>query len=302
MRSMALGAFYFSLMTLFVKLVGQRIPNQEVVFVRGLITLGFSWALLRRAGVSPVGKRHGMLVLRGLLGFGALTFLYYAVVHLPLAEATVLQYMNPLWAALLGAIYLAERLSWREILYVLGSLVGVVLIARPEFIFGLSTAGLNPIAVAAGLAGALCSGAAYVVIRELSRTEHQLVIIFYFPLVTVPAALPGALANFVAPTPREALLLLGVAITAQIGQIYITRGIHQEEVGRVTAVGYLQVIFAAVWGFFFFSEVPDGWTFAGSALILACTLGLALSKRQIVADPAAAAGDVTIPVSTPRSE
>lgn len=281
MRAMALGAFYFSLMTLFVKLVGQRLPNQEIVFVRGVMTLVFSWLLLRRAGVRPSGTRQKTLLLRGLLGFGALTFLYYALVHLPLAEATVLQYMNPLWAALLGAFYLGERLSWKEILYVLGSLVGVVLIARPEFLFASSASPLDAVAVLAGLAGAACSGAAYVVIRELSKTEHPLVIIFYFPLVTVPAALPGTIAGFVPPTPREWLLLFGVAVAAQIGQIYITNGIKQEEVGRATAIGYLQVIFAALWGILFFGEVPDAWTFAGSALILGCTVGIALARRPV---------------------
>ncbi|HUE96971.1 MAG TPA: DMT family transporter [Longimicrobiaceae bacterium] len=283
MRAMVIGAFYFSLMTLFVKLVGQRVPNQEIVLVRGALTLVFSYALLRRAGVHPLGNRRGLLVLRGFLGFAALSFMYYALVHLPLAEATVLQYTNPLWAALLGAIYLTEKLSWREVSYVLGSLFGVLLIARPHFLFGGASAGLDPIAVAAGLAGALCSGAAYVTVRDLSRTEHPLVIIFYFPLVTVAASLPGALANFVPPTSREWILLFGVAVAAQMGQIYITRGIRQEEVGRATAVGYLQVVFAAAWGLLFFSELPDAWTFGGAALILGCTLALAFSRPRIVA-------------------
>jgi drug/metabolite transporter (DMT)-like permease len=276
-RWMALGAFFFSLMSLLVKLVGHRIPNQEVVLVRGVLTLAFTYALLRRAGVAPLGNRRRGLVVRGFLGFTALSCFYYSLVHLPLAEATVLQYMNPLWAAVLAAAYLAEKMGRREVLLVLASLAGVVMIARPEFLFGAASSPLDARAIAIGVLGAALSGAAYVGVRELSRTEHPLVIVFYFPLVMVPASLPGALAGFVWPTGREWLLLLGIGITAQIGQVYITKGLKEEPAGRATAVGYLQVVFAGFWGLVFFAELPDLWTLAGSGIILGSTLALALS-------------------------
>lgn len=282
---MAIGAFFFSLMTVCVKVVGGRIPNQEIVFFRGFLTLIITWLLIRRVGVPLFGNRKAPLLLRGFLGFAALTFLYYALVHLPLAEATVLQYMNPLWAAVLGAIYLGEHLGRREWLYVLGSLLGVVIIARPEFLFGGAGVGIDGLAVAAGLAGAAFSGAAYVVIRQLARTEHGLVIVFYFPLVTTPAALPGTASNFVMPLGAEWIFLIGLGLTAQAGQIYITRGLQKEEAGRATAVGYLQVVFAAIWGAIFFAEIPDAWTVAGALLILVCTVGLALSRRPVVRPP-----------------
>lgn len=275
---MAVGAICFSVMTLCVKVVGQRLPNQEVVFVRGVLTLLFTMALLRRAGIPPLGNRRGPLLLRGFLGFSALSCLFYAVVHLPLAEATVLQYLNPLFAAVFGALFLSERMGWREILLVAGSLLGVIVIARPTSIFGGVTSGLDPFAVAVGVTGALLSGAAYALVRDLSKTEHSLVIVFYFPLVTVPASLPGALANPVLPTAEEWLLLLGMAIMAQLGQIFFTRGLRQERAGKATAIGYLQVVFAALWGLLFFGEIPDGWALAGSVLVLGCVLGLGLQR------------------------
>ncbi len=293
---MALGAFYFSLMTLFVKLVGARLPNQEVVLVRGVFTLAFSYALLRRAGVPALGNRRGTLFLRGLLGFAGLSCFYYAVVHLPLAEATVLQYMNPLWAALFAALVLAERMARREVLLVLTAMAGVVMIARPGFLFGGGASALDPLAVAAGLLGAALSGAAYVTVRRLARTEHPLVIVFYFPLVTVPAALPGALSDLVLPTAREWLLLLAMAVAAQLGQIHFTRGLRKEPAGRATAVGYLQVVFAGIWGLIFFNEVPDVWSVMGSVVILVAMLLLTFGGGR--AGPAAAS---TPHVSQPNS-
>ena len=89
-RYMAASAFAFSLMSLCVKVVSARLPSQEIVLARAAISLVLSGGLLRRAGRSPWGRRRGMLVLRGVLGFGGLSCFYYAITHLPLGHVTVL--------------------------------------------------------------------------------------------------------------------------------------------------------------------------------------------------------------------
>ncbi|MDP9348235.1 MAG: DMT family transporter, partial [Gemmatimonadota bacterium] len=102
LRYMALGAFWFSLMSLLVKVAGQRIPSPQVVLVRGVITLALSYWLVRRAGVSPWGNDRLRLAVRGFLGFVGLSCFYFSLAHLPIAEATVFQYMNPVFTALLA--------------------------------------------------------------------------------------------------------------------------------------------------------------------------------------------------------
>lgn len=273
LRYMMVGAFWFSLMSLLVKVAGQRLPSQQIVLVRAVITLGLSYALVRRARVPLWGRNRRLLVVRGLLGFGALSFFYYSLVHLPLAEATLIQYTNPVWTALLAAWLLQERMGRWEIACVAVSLAGVVLVARPGFLFGGSSE-LSPGAVAIALAGALCSAGAYVTIRKLLG-EHPLVIVFYFPLVTVPATLPLVGTRALWPTPTEWLVLLGVGITTQIAQVYMTRGLQAERAGRATAVGYIQILFAGAWGAIFFGEYPDAWSIAGALLVFASTLALA---------------------------
>lgn len=272
------GAFSFSLMSLAVKLVGQRIPSQEVVLVRGAMNAAFSYALLRRAGVRPWGEHPRALALRGLFGFSSMSCLYFALVRLPLADATVLQYTSPVWTALLAVWVLGERMRPWEAALAGASLAGVVLIARPSFLFGAAAPRLDLLAVAASLAGAMFSAAAYVTVRKLGRTEHPLVIVFYFTLVTVPASLPGALTNLVQPTAREWLVLLAVGVTAQFGQVFLTQGLQREPAGKATAAGYLQVVFAALWGALFFAEIPDRWTLLGSLVVLASVLGLAVVR------------------------
>ncbi|CAN5865338.1 DMT family transporter [soil metagenome] len=275
---MALGAFWFSLMSLLVKVAGQRLPSQEIVLVRAVITLGLSYLLVRRTGVHIWGKNKRLLVLRGLLGFTALSFFYYSLVHLPLAEASIIQYTNPIFTAILAALLLREHMGRWDVGGVLVSFLGVLLIARPGFLFG-STSQLSPFAVGIALTGALCSAGAYVTIRKMAG-EHPLVIVFYLPLVTLVATVPIAAPSLIWPTPREWLVLVGVGVTTQIAQVYMTRGLQMERAGRATAVGYLQVVFAAAWGALFFAEFPDRWSLLGGSLILGSTLLLAERGRR----------------------
>lgn len=280
LRYMALAAFWFSVMSLLVKLSGQRLGTQQIVLARGVISLLLSYWLLRRVRLSPWGREPWLLLLRGVLGFAALSCFYYGVIHLPLADATVIQYTNPIFTALLAAWLLGERIGWRQGALVLLSMTGVVLMARPSFLFGERTTALDPLVVAIALTGAILSAGAYVTVRSLGAREHPLIIVFYFPLVTVPASLPFAIAGWVWPTSWEWLVLLGVGISTQIGQVYLTRGLQLEPAGRATSVAYLQIVFAGLWGVLFFSEHPGVWSLAGALLILGSTLALGRRARR----------------------
>ncbi|HET7461691.1 MAG TPA: DMT family transporter [Longimicrobium sp.] len=273
--SMVLSAFFFSLMSLLVKEVGTRIPTQEVVFARALVSMIVAYVLVRRARPGNWGHRKGLLVVRGLAGFSALSCFFYALIHLPLADATVIQYTNPVFTAWLGWLVLAEALSSGEAALSAAGLLGVLLIARPTFLFG-GEMRLDPVATVIGLLGAVFSAAAYVSVRKLGRTEHPTIIVFYFTLVTVPASLPGMLlSGAVWPRPAELLLLAGVGLTAVVGQLYVTRGLQLEPAGRATAIGYVQILFAAVWGMLFFHEFPDALSLLGAALVLVSVAVLA---------------------------
>ena len=113
-------------------------------------------------------------------------------------------------------------------------------------------------------------------IRQMGKAEHPLVVVFYFPLVTVPLSLPLAAPGWLWPTPMEWAALAGVGLSTQLAQVSMTRGLQLEPAGRATAVGYVQILFAAVWGAMFFGERPTAWTVAGAAVILAGTLLVAM--------------------------
>ena len=275
---MFVSALAFSAMTVLVKIVGQRIPSQEIVAARAIVSLVLSLWLLRRAGISPWGEDRLWLWIRGGLGFAGLSCVYGAVTHLPLAEATVLQYLHPSITAILAGVFLGEAITRRLFIATGFSLLGVIIVARPAILFGHETSSLDPLWVLVAIAGTVFSAAAYVVIRRLSRTEDPLVIVFYFPLVTLPAAVLTVGSDFVWPEIIDWVLLVGVGFSAQIGQVSLTRGLAVLPAAQGTALSYLQIVFAVLWAILIFDERPDLWTLVGGGLVVSSALWVARSR------------------------
>ncbi len=279
-RSLVLAAFSFSVMALFARLVGSRISSIEIVFVRSLVTLVLTWALLRRLPrVGWRGGRPGLLFLRGLFGFGAVACFFYSVTHLPLAEATVIQFTSPIFTAVLASIFLGERASPRVWGAIGLGLAGVLLITRPAALFGGEASPLPGLVVLAGLAGAFLTACAYAVLRRLAQVEHELVILLYFHLVAVPASLAAAAPIWVWPSPWEWLLLAAVGVAAQGGQVTLTRGMKHVTAASASVILYLQILFATLWGLAVLGEQPGLWTLGGSLLVLGGTVVAARRPR-----------------------
>ena len=271
---MVASALSFSLMGVCVKQVGGRIPAAEVVLARAVVSVALSWWLLQRAGIAPWGKRRWMLIWRGSIGTAALLCVYASLAALPLASATVLQYLYPPFTALLAWLMLGERIGKRVLAAMALGWLGVLLVAQPG---GSQALAWQPVLIA--VAGALFTALAYVSVRSLGRSEHPLVIVFYFPLVALPLSLPLVALNPVLPTAVELLWLLGVGVFTQLGQVYLTHSLTSLPAARATAISYVQVVFAGGWGWLLFGEAIDGATIAGAALVLAATL-VSLSHRQ----------------------
>lgn len=279
-RYMVVGAFWFSVMSVLVKLAGQRLPSMEIVFFRGVITLALSYAIVRRAGIRPVlGRDRTRLLQRGVLGAAALACFLFSLTHLPLGEATLIQYMNPIFAILVASFLYQERPRRGELIAVAGSLVGVLLVTRPAFLFGGAASQIPASWALIALMGAAFSGSAYATIRQMPG-ERPEVVVLYLPLLSVPMALPFIATNWLVPTWGEWILLLGIGAATQLAQTSMTRGLQIEKTARATMTGYTQILFAALWGVMLFGEHPSGWTMLGGAIILVSTLVMAISHRE----------------------
>ncbi len=269
MRYMILSAFGFSIMAVCVKLASQQgIPVLEIVAARALVSLALSYVDVKRKGISLLGHKKHLLVARGAVGVVALICVYYSVTHLPLAEATVLQYLHPMFTAILALIFLKEHIHLSLILSIICSFIGLLFIARPEIIFGLTGNDLSYFAMGAALLGAFGSAIAYVLVRKLNETEDASVIIFYFPLIALPISIVLLGRDFVMPDIWTCFILLLVGIFTQVGQIGLTKAMKTEAAGRATAFSYLQVVFAVILGWMIFSEIPDFWVILGGGFIV----------------------------------
>ena len=277
-RSLVLSSLAFSLMTVCVKQLGGRLPVSEIVLVRSLVSIGLTGLAMRISRVSPLGQNRRLLLVRGLCGSVALLCFFQAIAQLPLASATVLQYTYPTFTAIAAWLLLGETLRRRIALAVVVGWIGVICVIQPPWIgAGLTGLALMPALVA--VAGALFTALAYVSVRRLSRTEHPLVIILYFPMVSIPLTLPAVLQQGVWPTGMDWLWLLGVGVLTQLGQIWVTQGLSRLPAARATSLNYVQVVFAATWGWIWFEEGVTALSLLGAVLVLAASC-ISLSARR----------------------
>ena len=128
------------------------------------------------------------------------------------------------------------------------------------------------IAITIAIIGALMTSLAYICVRKLSAKEHPLVIIYYFPLVSIPLSIPFLINNFVLPNGIEWLWILGIGLFTQIGQLCITEGLRLIPAGQATSLNYSQVIFSSIWGVLIFQEVITTTIYLGGLCVLISTI------------------------------
>ncbi|EGJ51004.1 DMT family transporter [Desulfocurvibacter africanus] len=278
-RCMIIAAFWFSIGSAFTKLAGARLPFMEVVWVRAAFGLVFTLWLLHRAGIRSQGNRRGLLLARGLFGFSAMAMSFYGYMRLPLGEATVLFFLNPVFVAVLAALFLGERLNRDSVLCVLAGLGGALLIAKPPFLFGHGQA-LDVLGTLAALGGAFMAGCTYILVRKLGATEQPLTQVLYLSGVAFCCSGVPAAATWIWPSGREWLLLLGIGLATQAAQVFMTKGYSLEPAGRASAATYFQIPLAAVWSGLIFGDLPDVWSMLGTLLIVAATMVLGHTRKK----------------------
>jgi drug/metabolite transporter (DMT)-like permease len=270
---MLISALGFALMAACVKEVsGLGIPVLEIVAARAIVSGIISYADIKRKKISPWGHNKTLLIARGTVGSFALMFVYYAVTTLPLAEATVLQYLHPVFTAVLALYFLKESIQRSTIACIVISLLGLFIIIQPNLVqqdLQLDSAVQYPwISIGAGVLGAFGSAVAYIIIKKLTKTDDSSVIIFYFPLVAFPISMIMLGSDFVMPSLAATGLLILVGIFTQVGQVGLTKALHSADANKATAYAYVQVLFSVFIGWAYFSEVPMATTIMGGGLIM----------------------------------
>jgi drug/metabolite transporter (DMT)-like permease len=253
-------------MNVAVKLL-PHIPAVEIVFFRSVISLVLSYVFLKSAKVNVWGKNQKLLILRGASGAMALILYFRLIQEIPLASATTILFLSPVFATILGIFFVKESVKPIQWFFFLVSFAGIVMVKGFDPRIGI-------IYLLMGFSSSLFSGIAFNCIRKLNTSEHPLVIIFYFPLVTLPLTGLWSYFNWVTPQGTDWLILLCVGVLTQIAQYFMTRSFQTEEISKVASLRYLGIIYALIFGYFFFDEHFDLMVYSGMALTI---LGVVLN-------------------------
>jgi drug/metabolite transporter (DMT)-like permease len=267
--------------TIFVGL--QKIPVHELVLSRSIISFTISFFIIKQKKLPLFGVNKKWLLIRGFAGMIALTIFFKTIHQLPIAVASTIQYLAPIFTMIFTLVLLRERIFKLQWLFVLIAFIGVTFIGLNALILKSNPVKLDYFWLTLGVISAVFSGIAYTAIVKLKETDNPINIVSYFPMLSIPIMTVWCFFDFVMPKGIEWFLLLVIGIFTQIAQVLLTKALHQESSSLITPFQYLGSIYAMLMGFFIFEEHLNILILIGVALILvgvvANTLIKAFSKK-----------------------
>jgi drug/metabolite transporter (DMT)-like permease len=266
----------FTAMAAMAKFLGQRLPSIEIAFARSI--LGFLLVLPFAMRAGPAVWRTTRLhlhVTRGTLGSCGMICGFYAVTHLPLAEATALSFTKPLFQVLLAAFVLRELVRGERWVATAIGFLGVLVMLGPA-----AGQGVLSLAALVGLAGAVFAALVSITLRHMVQIERELTILVYLGIVgSIVTGIPTAFV-WVTPTLGEFALMLLMSAVGMISQLFMMRGFRLGEASAMAPFDYARLPISALWGFLFFAELPGMATVAGALVIAGSTLWIARREAQ----------------------
>ena len=261
---MLVSTMGFASMSAFVRLAGD-LPGPEKAFFRNLVALAVATVLLLRSGegfhFQP--RNLPLLVVRSTAGTVGILCNFYAVDHLVLSNASILNKMSPFFVLIFSYLFLKETITVPQLLAILTAFGGSLFVVQPNF----ANADLVPSLI--GLLGGMGAGLAYSMVRVLGlRGERSTFIVFFFSAFSCLATLPALLFHYTPMTWKQLLMLLLAGASATAGQFGVTLAYKYAPSREVSVYDYSQVLFSALLGFLLFGDLPDHWSVLGYVLIL----------------------------------
>ncbi|WP_439817234.1 DMT family transporter [Zavarzinia sp. CC-PAN008] len=274
---MLLAAALFTAMSALAKTLGQRLDSMQIAFFRAFFALVFVTPFALSIGWKGLASNRPWLhVWRGLFGSSAMLAGFYAFVHLPLALSTAINFTTPLFLIVLAALFLGERVRLRRGLATLVGFAGVLVILRPDT--GLDQASLI------GLAGAFLAACSFTLIKTMAKNDRPSTMVFYFGVFASAFSAIPAWIVWIDPTPLEWVLLAATGAAGGAAQACTARAYALAEATFVAPFDYTRLLYSGLVGYILFQEVPDGWSYAGIALIVGSTLYIARREAHLAAE------------------
>ena len=271
---LSIGAFLFSITDVVVKQLGRKFDPTELAFFRYGIGMIMLTPIFIKMGVAELKTtRIGMHILRMSLAMVAQLGVFITVINMPLPDATAIFFSKPLFTTIVAVIVISEVVSGRRWIATIVGFVGVMIMIQP----GADT--INPIALI-GVASALAFATANVLIRVLSKTEPPNRILFYYHVGGILVFTGPAIWFWTTPVGIEWVLLISIAVLTTIGMACFVRAFSAGEANAVGPIEYVRLIYAALFGYFLFSEIPSIWTGIGATLIIASAIYIARDEAR----------------------
>lgn len=275
-----LAAFFFALMNVFVHMSGD-LPSVQKSFFRNLVALTFAAIILlkNRPNITLTKRSKRDLILRSIFGTIGILCNFYAVDHLVLADATMLNKMSPFFAIIFSVFILNEKATKFQWSAVLIAFIGCIFILKP------SPSQMSFIPASIGLLGGIVAGAAYTLVRALGKNGVAgPFIVFFFSTFSCISVLPLTILNYNPMSLHQLIMLLLAGLSAAGGQFAVTAAYTYSPAAEISIYDYSQIIFSAIMGFFIFSQVPDTLSIVG--YIIVCSAAMAVfihtSKKAAV--------------------
>ena len=269
------SALLFSIMGICIRYASHTVDNYTIVFFRNVVGLILFLPFIFKQGIGFVKtEKLWMHTWRSIVGLAAMYGFFYAIAHLKLSNAMVFTYSSPIFIPVIAWLFLKEKITIAMLCAAVLGFIGVFCVAKPDQ--GL----LNWISVI-GIASSLLASMAFVTVRALTQTEPPERIVFYFCLIGSALSVIPMFWMWRTYHLKELLFLIGAGILANVSQIFMSHAYRLASAGQIAPVNYMAIIFAGVWGFLLWNEVPDLYSVIGFCIILlAILLCSPLTQRQ----------------------
>lgn len=271
-----ISVIFFSVMEILVKFLSSSYPIGELVFFRGF------FGLLPIIFIMPKKKffqnfktkKIKLHIFRTITGCFALISIFFGLKYLPLADAISITFAAPIFATIFSIFFLKEIVGKKRWFAVLIGFLGILIILKPgTSLFSIYS--IFPILFCVGFAASAS------LIRILSKTDKNYLISFYYTAGLTLVSLFLDPLTWKIPLFKDCLLLISIGIIGSLGNIIITEAYRKSEISLITPIKYLNLIFAIVFGYFLFNEVPEYSTLIGSVFIIVSTVIIFIRERKL---------------------
>lgn len=264
LKFMIISTFAFACMNVTVKYL-EGFSAAQIVFLRSLGSLFFTFGLLIKNKIPPLGNHKKLLILRGLVGVTSMTFFFMSIKYLPVGTAVSLRYLAPIFAAIFAVFLLKERIEPLRWFFFILAFSGVLVLKGLDE--QVDTYGLILVLIAS-----VFSGMVYIILGKIGNSEHPVVVVNYF---MVTATLVGGMltiGNWIQPVGLEWVFLLSLGVFGYFGQLYMTKAFQTASAIQIAPLKYIEVVFTLLLGVALFNEVYTFWSLLGMTMIISALI------------------------------